>query len=101
MAGAELWVFLSPSRLFCCVGTDKNLTNVGTDHHHYLTASLSSPACLPELELGVRQANDGLAEGLRGSVAARREGGEKGGGAVVRWWASSASQTHIIDLLIG
>lgn len=93
------------SCVFCCVGTDKNLTNVGTDHHHhhhhYLTASLSSPACLPELELGVRQANDGLAEGLRGSVAARREGGKKGGGAVVRWWASSASQTHIIDLLIG
>ncbi len=47
--------FLSPSCLFCCVGADKNLMNVGKDHHHHhhhhhLTASLSSPACLPELD---------------------------------------------------
>lgn len=45
-----------------------------------------------------QQANSG---GLtRGGVASRGDAG-KGGGAVERWWASSSSQTHIIDLLIG
>lgn len=62
--------FPSPSCLFCCVGIDKNLMNAATDHHcrrrhHYLTASLSSSACLPEQELDVQQANNGLAGGCK------------------------------------
>lgn len=61
----------------------------------------------------VQQANRGLTEGGGGGVEDCKAllqpedtepcGGEggRGGAVVVNWWASSASQTHIIDLLIG
>lgn len=119
-AEAELrfFFFFSPalSCLFCCVGTNKNLINVSKDHHHcliHLSPHTSYPVCLPELdpsvELGVRQAIAWLSEVCNGSVAARRRrrreaaGGGGGGGKTEEglWWASSASQTHYIDLLIG
>lgn len=53
--------------------------------------------------LAVQQAIGGLWEGVCKALLHPEETEEKkgGGAVVVSWWASSGSQTHFIDLLIG
>ncbi|KAK5872276.1 hypothetical protein PBY51_012992 [Eleginops maclovinus] len=73
--------------------TTTTTISLGASHPHPVCGAGS------RVEQVVRQANSGLAGGCK--ALWQREGEEKGGGAVVSWWASSASQTHFIDLLIG